>query len=420
MRRGIDPAVLVALFALGAVLYWPMFGIRPLENDNLYTLGWLDAAPVGALLVGDPEIYPEWRPLLNLHLWFEHRAVPLQLFAAHYVVNLASWTVCAWLVFRIVIELSGSRLAGLVSAVLVLTDPRATWALVMVVERQTTMACVFGLIAVLIVVRAGPQGLSRRQALSVGGLLLASALSKEYGLAFALALSMFALAGRRADLGWPAAAAFGIYGALRLALAGGAVRPYCEEMYFFFELTDHCIDPLQPSSLAQMAYNVAAATTDLVVHGLVSEEGRPVWARQRLLTAGFVIVAMALAMARGSAKVRMIALVIVANGLLGFMIFRERNQLVGVCAVGVVAGVGLAIVCERLRGWRAPVAAAVMILLLASQASLARRLVAEASADLNRTEPCRWHLRDRPFAQPFITRVKTAYGMDDPLCRNEY
>lgn len=415
--RGIDAAVLALVFALGAALYWPMFGIRPVENDNLYVLAWVDAFPLRALLARDPELYPEWRPLAYLTLWVEHRVVQLRAVALHYVVNLALWAVCAWLVHRLVFAISRSRPAGVAAALFVLTDPRATWTLVVMVDRQMSMACAFGLAALLAIVRTGEARLGRRQVAVAAALLVASALSKEYGLAFAVGVVAWGAVGRRLDVATAGIAAATAYGLLRLGLAGGAVRPYCEEMYFLFDLREQCVDPMRPAGLVQMAYNVAASAVDLTLHGLVSDEGRPVFAKQRLLTSGLLLVPMLVALVRGPRALRALALVAAANALLAFAIFRDRNQLAGAMALAAVSGAGIPLVLRTLHSRPVRiVAVAALAIGLVSQASLARRLVAEQAADLDRAEPCAWAFRHRPFAEKFVTRVKLHYGMDDPYC----
>lgn len=421
MVRGADLAVFAFLVVLGLVLYWAVFDIPPFDDDNLYALAWVDAAPVGAVFAVDPAIYPEWRPLAYASLWLEHRLVQSGPVAIHFAVNLALWIACAWLVYRSVHLLAQSRIAALMSATMVLTDPRATWALVSIIERQTTMACAFGLAALLVVLRADQGRLSWPRGLAVMFLLLGSALSKEYGLAFALAMVGFAGVGKRADLGWPALAACAAYGALRVATTGGAAGSYCEEMYFFFDVRNRCIDLAQPSSFPQMAYNVAATVVNLSLPGLLSGEGRPLLAEARLATGTVFLSLAVVGLVRGPALVRLIAIVPIANGLLSFMIYRDRNQLAGACALAIVSGVGFAGGDRLLRSRTVRVAAgAVIVALLGAQAVLAFALTNEQRAHARAIEPCASDLRARPFVPPFIARVKSTYAMNDPGCRGAY
>lgn len=400
------------------VLYWPIFGIRPVVDDNMYPLAWVDRVPASQLLAGDPGIYPEWRPLPYSWLWLEHRLVDLRAVPLHFAVNLALWLTCVVLVHRLVVTLSGSSMAGALGALFLLTDPRATWALVLIIERQTTMACAFGLAALLVVVRVGPRQLSRAELIVVTGLLVGAALSKEYGLAFAFGLVAWAAVNKQGRLLQPALAACAIYAVLRMTLAGGAVAPYCERMYFFFDERRQCVDLGQSDSLAQMAYNAIGTALNLVSPGWLSTEGRPVFAKQRLITSAILLLPMAIAFAKGAATVRLMAFVGAATVLLNVPMYHDRNQLAGACMAAVIAGVGMER-AWRLAGDRATrlVGVGAIVLALLLQTVIARRVVAQHAADFTVNDPCDTDFhREQPEATPFIARIKTAYGMSDPFC----
>lgn len=411
-------AVAVALAMLAMLLYWPMFQIRPMVDDNLYPLAWAETASWRSVVAGDAWYYPEWRPLAQVLFRLEHGLIQMRAIPAHYAVNLALWVLCAALVFRLVALLSGSALAAILASVVLLTDLRSLWALILIVEQQTTLACVFGLLALLIVIRADARCLSGGEVATAAALLLASALSKEYGLAFAMAVGGSAVLRRRSDLAWAGLGASVAYTALRFAIAGGAVAPYCERMFFFFEERHLCIAPMQGEGLAQMIYNASATAINLVGQGLLSEEGQPVFARRRLLASAVLVVPMAVALARGSASVVLLALVMGANAALSLVMYHERNQLVGVCAMAVLVGIGVAALQQRLgdRPARHVVVAGLVAVILL-QGDLSRRLVAAHAMDADHNDPCETELyRTRDFARPFIHGVKLRYGLPDPYC----
>jgi hypothetical protein len=335
--------------------------------------------------------------------------------ADYYVVNLAIWALAAWLVYRIVYHLVPSVPAAFAAAVFVLADLRAIPSVAWIVERQSSMACLFGLMAVLQVIRAGARRLSRLEWIALGGLLLASALSKEYGLAFMGALVVYAWWERRIDLAVPAVAAAIAYGALRLTFAGGAASEYCEDMgYFFAERIGVCYNGLDRASLAQMAYNVAATGVGSLVRGLFSENGRIAIARLPLLLSLLWGAVMVAGWARGPKALRLVGLVIAGNTALSFMLYQARNQLVAVCAVGVIVGAGVAAVLAiRQHGaasrWvRGGLAAAVAGLLVV-QVVRARTAVGDEVDQLMHQDPCRM-VPEHPEVAAFARRVKTQYG----------
>jgi hypothetical protein len=114
----------------------------------------------------------------------------------------------------------------------------------------------------------------------------------------------------------------------------------------------------------------------------------------------------------------MILLIATANGVLSVMIYRDRNQLAGACALAILAGVGLRPVFDALspRVLRTGLIATI-VALIAAQAVLARALVVERGAIAAQIEPCGLEIMNRAFVPPFVASLKRAYGLDDPDCR---
>jgi hypothetical protein len=395
-------------------LYAPVFHLIPFEEDNVYVLAWAAATPAGRILAVDPSYYPEWRPLAYATVWAEqHLGAPITL---HVAVNLALWIGCALLVYRLTRAIAQSQLAALLAALLVVSDPRATWTIVAIVERQTSLACAFGLLAVFVVLALESRVTTKNQA-ALALLLIASMLSKEYGASFTVAIAAYGIVGKRRELWLPASIAAATYIVVRLAVVGVIVQPYCEEMYFFGSARDVCVDVLQPSSWPQLAYNAAATLINLPLLGLFSGVGAPILAESRLAT-GIVFSALAAAaIVKGPRIARLLPLIAVANAAVSVMIYRDRNQLAGACALAVLAGIGLrpAFALMTPRVMRTAAAAAV-VALLAAQAVLARSLLAERIAIASQIEPCRLEIMDRPFVPPYVASLKRAYRLPDADC----
>jgi hypothetical protein len=412
-------AALLAMVAL--ILYWPIFGILPLDGDNLYVLGWADAAPATDLLRLDPAIYPEWRPLAYLTVWLEHRMVRLRAVGIHHGVNLALWIACCWLVYRIVQRLTASRFAAVVAAILLVIDPRAMTMMVWIIGRQTSLACLLGLLAVNVLVAAGGRRLTRAEGLTVSGCLLGAALSKEYGLAFTGAFLAHSLWRRTPDVVWPVAVAT-TYGAMRLAFAGGAFGLYCEDMGFLNDVSRHCVDVSAATSLRQMAYNVLASAIATPVHGIFSEEGSLALSRSHILATSGLAAVTVLGLVRGHRLTRLIAMVALGNALLGFMVFRPRNLIVGECALAIVTGVGIAIAQRwfpdlRTRRVILVAVAVLMAVVIGQHAQRTQDRLTGELTGLGDVDPCRdsW-FRQRAFADGFVERVKLQFEMSDPDC----
>jgi len=406
--------------ALGLAVYYPVLSLLPLGGDNLYALAWVDQATVQGLLRLDPAIYPEWRPLAYQTLWLEHSFVQLRYVFIHHFVNLAIWVTCAWLVYRLVRELGGARPWAVAAAGLLLVDRRLAEAMTWIIERQTPLACAFGLLACLLVAQARERTLSRREWLAVSALLLAAALSKEYGLAFAAALAVAGAFGRRTDLATAGLAAALAYVGLRLTLAGGAFGLYCEDMGYMFEMRPQCVDPLSATVTGQMLYNIAANGLGIVLRGVFDNDGRLSLNVTLLVPCVLLLAAAAGAFFRRTGPLYVLALVPIFNALLGAMIYRGRNQLVGVCAMAVLTGVGLSLWEQRIAfRLRLPLRAAILGALLAFgcwRAVGTHERVRSDVAELVAEDPCDSLMRTRPFVDRFARRVKATYGMDNPDC----
>ncbi len=419
--RAADLLVFLCFFGAGAVLYSPIFDILPLRGDNLDVLAWVDQASPHSLLQVDPQIYPEWRPLAYLTIWLEHRLVQLNAVALHHAVNLSLFALCATLICRLAREMAGSLPAGIVAGAIFLIDMRTIESLIWIVERQTLIACVCGLLTLLIAWRADTRLLNRPEWLATVTLLIAGALGKEYGLAFAIALAVHGAAIRRLDLLSAGAAALTAYAALRLAIPGG-IAPYCEDMGFFFGGSHTCFDGWAVSSAPQMLYNVAATAFGTAIPGLLSEIGSYQLRVARFVCGGIILILALAGVVAGPRFLRLLALVPIANAALSFMLYRPRNQLVGLCAIAIAAGVG-AIATHRwldrfgrVRLLRASLATAGALAVTLQVLRTHERVDHEVASMLDQ-DPCAAGLRrNAPYGDAFVKRVKVRFALDDPTC----
>jgi hypothetical protein len=417
-----DVLVLLLLSSIGLALFAPIAALRPLDGDNLYVLAWVHSAPFTNLLGVDPAIYPEWRPLAYLSVWLEYRVVPLEWSGLHLLVNLALWVLSAFLIYRIVLVLTEQRAAAFGAGLLLFVDRRAEEALTWIVERQMLLALLLGLVAFYVVTRARERDVTRRESVVIAALLLGSALGKEYGLAFALAIGLHAAWVRRVHLLVAPVAACTVYVTLRLAVAGGAVAPYCEDMGFLFSSSYHCIDLRSYDGILQVGYNAAASTVGTMLSGVFDSDGMIGINRPRLLIALVFAGFAAIGLLRGPAVLQSVALLPFATGALSVMLFRPRNLLIGVAGMAILAGVGMASVqlrlaSARLRPQALAAMAAVILALLSAKASMATEAVAGSVDSLIARDPCDDENRERPFMASFVRVVRETYEFGDPDCR---
>jgi hypothetical protein len=231
---------------------------------------------------------------------------------------------------------------------------------------------------------------------------------------------LYGLWERRLALAGSAAAAALVYAALRITFAGGATDVYCEDMGFFFEKRHAvCFDSLDAASLSQMIYNVGATAVGTLLPGLFSEDGRILVTSSVGLSAAWLAIAVA-GWRGGPSVLRLPALVFAGNTALSFMLYQARNQMVAVCAVAIVVGVGVAVVRDRVAAQPvrrlAPAAIRLaLVAMLSLQASATRRATGDQVAQLMAQDPCR-ELVERPEAAGFVDRVRMLYGPDRRPC----
>lgn len=415
----LDAGIFILLFAAGVLIYLPVLSIRPLDGDNLYVLAWAHSAPPSAIWSVDPAIYPEWRPLPYLTVWLEHAVFGLEWMSGHFIVNIALWVVCSFLVYRLVLDLAGDRVAAMLAATWLLLDRRAIQALTWIVERQTSMACGFGLLALLLVVRA-KRDISPIRAVAVGTALVAAALSKEYGLAFAATIFWWGIYTKSGATKAIATIAVMTYAILRFQTAGFDTHGYCEEMGYFGGMQETCFSAWSPRVVAQASYNVVVSLVGTIAPGIVANDGTLYQDRWRLLRS-MGLLALALAGVQwGGRPLRAIAVLGVANGFLNFMLYRERNLLIGVCGVAITIGVGSAILPRLVhRQWLTTALRVAIISFLgivlasrANEAMVRAKSEREQSADI---AACTASVEPDPLIEGFAQILKKHY---DQECRN--
>lgn len=402
------------------VTYQPVLSIRPLAGDNLYVLGWAHSVPFRAIWLVDPALYPEWRPLPYLTIWIEHAFFGLEWVRGHFIVNIGLWVVCSFLVYKLVLSLTADRIAAMLAATWLLFDRRAISALSWIVERQTSLACGFGLLALLLIVSA-KNNINPLRAVAIGTSLVAAALSKEYGLAFAPAIFCWGIWTKsRVTKAIPLIAVL-TYAILRSQTAGFETHGYCEEMGFFDVMQERCFGAWSPQVIEQASYNVAASVVGTIVPGVVNEDGMLYQDRWRLLRSlGLLTLALA-GLRYGGTPLQALAVLIASNGILSFMLYRERNVLIGVCAVAVALGVGIAMLPRHVnRQWFMP-ALRITIILFFGFVLWCRRAEAvvqsqKARLDYSGLDGCISPLQSDSFSAGFAPVLNNHYGIGHERC----
>jgi hypothetical protein len=377
--------VVGALLALTALAVLPAVGIppfaRPYHGDNIWALS-LGASPIDSYFTDPPAgIY---RPLGYVTLWAQYQIGGLDP-SAYFGVNIALWIACGCVVYALGYMLGRSELAAGVAAGLLLLDERGLVAIVWIPERATTIACVMGGIALLLAYRLPRGGTPRAASLAgIAALLLGAALSKEYGVAFAAATAAVGLVTRpqdRADLVAVALAALAVYTAMRALLpsdaalaaasVGGPNRgalEICDYIGFLGHGENVCYGDLDTvDRLLRWGWNAGATLIatflpplftsygavllpDVLAGSLGETEAYPGFSIASLIIPLFVSVSAFVGLRRYPRAVLPLFVLIVVNAALNFLLFRYRNQVVGLVGLYAAAAVGLPVVASELLG----------------------------------------------------------------------
>ncbi len=375
---------IVALCVLAALIVWPAFGfppeIPPLGVDNVFALELGAYSDPGPFFSSAEQV---WRPLTYTSLWIQYQVSGLDI-SPYFAFNIVLWIACAALVYALIYMHTRLVLAAAAAAFITLTDDRMFSALVLIIERQTTLACIFGLLAMLAAHHCAREDRRRRGLLvAVFALLLLAAISKEFGLAFALGVAAVGLLSGRRELLAVGVGAFVAYWAVRgliggfnfgsgVAATGGFEEStsdsgLCETIGFGANPHDICYGDLSAlEQLAQFTWNVGASFVAIFFPPLISDNGY-LFAPDFLATTlggpedyyGFDVPSLILpAIVTGLAVVAWLKrprvslpflAIIVANAILCFQYYRPRLVVVGMVALHVAAGIGIPPALEILR-----------------------------------------------------------------------
>lgn len=408
--------IFAAILAVAVAIHWPALRYaRPFCCDNIAILEWADAASMPDALIGNERFPLEWRPLPHLLVLAEYRLWGVTPLWPYLLLNLFVWSACVALVFALARRLTGSALGAAVATAFLLTAGQTSAISEFLMETQTAFACLFGLAAVSLALREGPS--SRRTTATIAALLFAACLGKEYGLAFAAGLAVWAGLQQRRSLALGSAAALALYLVLRATLTVSGLG--CEEHAFFGSYRIVCLDRFDAAALTQATYNAGASLLQTLIPGLLGDDGLVGIAPLRLVQAAFWLVFMALGVRRAP-WVTLAVLVILANAALQAPLYRSRNTIVGLTMVALLVGSGFTVLLARLRSlpWATParLLPAVVLAALAVRAVITSGNVSLNARHTGIQDPCVTVHQPFPVDAGFVRRLKTAYGLPDPDC----
>jgi hypothetical protein len=258
-------------------------------------------------------------------------------------------------------------------------------------------------------------------------LLLFAALSKEPALAFAPTVVGLALLSRSGD--WRGLTIAGVaamvgYFLLRLVLAGGAARDYCQDIGFFSVMRHVCYGELAWGERLQLyLYNVVAMLVGTLVQGVYGSKGRLDITPQVLFPAINWLLLAAVGWAKLPRRTLPLLMLVLVGAAVSFSVYRPRNQIYGMMALYLSAGVGLAFVLSTVRQrvssrWLAAAALPLVVGWLGLEVLQADARVRREVTAMLATDPCETMADRSEFDRRVVVALKQKYALPRPDCRS--
>ncbi|MDO8795061.1 MAG: hypothetical protein Q7J25_10630 [Vicinamibacterales bacterium] len=401
--------------ALSVIHHDALLHSRPFWGDNLLILEWAARTPWQEILHGDPRYPLEFRPIPHLVMWTEYQLWGVAPVFPYLLFNLTAWAGAVWLTYRISQRLTRHMTGAIIGTAFLITARSSHTITLYLMGRQTGLACLFGMAAVYFVFQNRSPGL--RRTVLLFALLMASALSKEYGLAFCGGIALWGLRYGRLDYSRAALAALGVYAGLRMLEYTPSL--HCEVSGYFGGDRTICFEGINVTVLTQAAWNASVSLMQTVLPGFFSAYGTFEPDPGRLLRSTFWLALLVPFFRRAPALAALAALVIATNAALNVPLFRSRNTMVGLTILAVGISIGFDYVetwcrARRTGTLRLVVVAALIVVALRSITTIER--IERDVLFVGRQDPCS-SLEGLAYTGPgFIRQLKLAYGMPNPEC----
>ncbi len=416
---------IVSLILLSLLHYRIIFWWIPADPDQLngLSMGTL-ADPQRFFTHQILELLPVYRPIYALRFWLQYQIHGIDHVYLYQLVQLAFLLFAATLMFLALRALTGRLDAPLVAALAFTIDkrnqPAMTW------HDPLAMAVAFGTSALWLLYRRTPGLLSCIAAVI---LLLMSGMSKEFGLAFTAFIgieSAWRLVIRRDGAALKyfiiAAAVTVIYLSLRILLAHGAASEHCAGSGYFWTSSDFCFKVgLIGEQFPQLLYNIGASFVGIFLPVLFKPSGELTLLSDLSLPyvaycALFIGLAL-YALVRGSREAWLAILLMVCSAVISFALFRDRNHMVGEVGFYFAAGIGLALLLDRIASYRVVLGVlTIMSVSMIGYAVRAERTLEDHLARILSTDYCAKNAEEKHIDKTLARAIDARYRPWMPPC----
>ncbi|OQA53036.1 MAG: hypothetical protein BWY43_00223 [candidate division WS2 bacterium ADurb.Bin280] len=356
LKRNIGPIAVILIFAL--LFLGDVARIKPYDADNLIALSFGKLSAANLFEGSFTNYLPAYRPLSKIAVYLQYQLGGVSQLQNFFWGNWLMWTGCAVGLYVLLENITTSRLASLLGAVGMLLDPRAIFALVWIGERQNTICLLAGLVALYIAFTLNRKT-DYKKILLINLFLFLSLLSKEFGLAFTIPVLLVVL--RRTKnylLALSVLFSFLFYMVARLTLgvSSNDINSFCETMGYFDKTLEICYSGMGiVGRIKQYLYNTGASFIGTFLPLFFSRVGTLSGIN---FTLGFymnfafsvlILVPSIIALAKKYKDSTIFLLLIVLSAFANFILFRERNQLIGMLGFYALFGIGLSQIFKKIK-----------------------------------------------------------------------
>jgi len=432
------------IIASGAFHFFQNY--KPFGPDDLMILSLAARPDPGGFFTESlTSFLPMYRPITYVLIWIQYQFAGLNP-APYYIVNILIFVSCSIVLYFLVYKITSSRLASITASLLFLVEIRAASALYWIGERQTTLAFLFGSLAILTLIDAQKKDqLKRKTSLLIFILLLFSALSKEFGLAFTativvIALSYFPPWKIRTTLIIAFLVAV-VYFGMRFGIAQSIIQSdYCEYIGYRTETLYLCYNEYDLNTQIKFyLWNIGSTFIGTFIPMLFSGEGQ--WMGSQLqniaatslgysisiidITFSILLFAfVGLSLYKFPRKSLPFLAIIFFISVLSFILYRPRNHLIALFGLYTLFGIGIAAFWTMIKEHQSQriLFLVIMVLLcfiISSRAMDFSLHMDGVAAEYSLLDPCEsaisWH-NPGIFNMDVIRQIKIDNKMSNPEC----
>lgn len=438
-------------YALGATLIVSagIFGFyqnyRPFSPDDLMVLS-LAAKPNPAefFTASLTDFLPMYRPIPYSLIWLQYQFVGSNP-VPYYFANILLYIGSSIALYFVVYSLTNSRLSAIVAGLLLLTDIRSASAVYWMGERQTPLAFLFGSLGMLFFLDSHKRGsLQKSRIIIIYLLFLLSALSKEYGLAFAGALVIFSLTtspkNKRTSFFIAILVVF-TYFVMRFIIARSYLNPdYCEyvgyrENTLFICYNDYAFNIRKNFYI----WNIGASFIGTFFPKLFTTTGAWIGGNT-FSTSGtyptnaitgidllFYLISLGLVAIsfykRPKKSISFLSIIVFVSGL-NFLLYRPRNQVIALFGLFTLVGLGIEELWQIVRRRQSCrvvffITMTFLCFVISQRVFVYSDFLDDVAESYSLLDPCEsaltWH-DPHVFDMELIEQLKVQYKMSNPMC----